>query len=127
MPSESELPPGARREFVELLFDYYRKAGRPTLRRISEWIKTHDDLAGTASRETTRCVLNGTTVPVQWSTAEAVFLALCVMANVDPDGTAYEDFGEKASHWEQAKQRWNDALDEPPNAPPSPWSDEPPF
>jgi hypothetical protein len=45
---------------------YYREAGRPTLREIGDVIAGRDDLAGTASKETIRRMLQGISVPAQW-------------------------------------------------------------
>ena len=63
MPSEADLPPGAVRDFVHLLFYFYRQAHRPKLREISDLIKK-SDLPGTASTETIRRMLPGTTFPL---------------------------------------------------------------
>ena len=132
-----DLPESARREFVEFLFYYYRLAGRPTLREISSYIDTHD-LSGTASKETIRRVLAGQRVPVQWLTAEAIFVGLCGLAGGDPDGRDWGGYIRPTSARHEYKQLWNAALDEgeppaevPPSDPwgaaPPPFGDEPPF
>jgi len=36
-------------------------------------------------------VLQGTRVPVQWLTAEAIFLALCALTRTDPESTYWDD------------------------------------
>jgi hypothetical protein len=129
MPSTYDLPEGPRREFVEELFAYYRDAGRPTLRHISDFIATNDDLAGTASKETVRRMLLGLTVPAQWETAHTVFLALCHLAAHDPDENRQtDDWGE--SRRSVFKHLWNNAideLDEPSSPADTSWPDEPPF
>jgi hypothetical protein len=84
LPSEGELPAGPVRDFAELLFGLYRKAHRPALRDVSEAIRRNDDLHGTASPETIRRMLLGTTVPVRWAIVEAVYLTLCDLAGLDP-------------------------------------------
>lgn len=120
-PSLSELPMGPRRVLVDVLFHYYRLAGRPTLRKISAWIEEHgDELAGTASKETVRRMLAGTTVPVQWETANAVFTALCGLAglNIEVRTNGY------TSRRAEFKDYWNKAIDDEPY---NPFSEEPPF
>lgn len=129
MPSTRGLPEGPRREFVEELFTHYRDAGRPTLRRISDFIAANDDLAGTASKETVRRMLQGLTVPTQWETAQTVFLALCHLAGRNPDlRRAMDPWGETSRS--VFKRLWNDAIDEHDDSSPppvDPWADEPPF
>jgi hypothetical protein len=83
-PSEAELPPGAVRDFAELLFWLFCKAHRPALREISAAIE-RSDRKGTASPETIRRMLLGTTVPVRWAIVEAVYLTLCDLAGLEPD------------------------------------------
>ncbi len=83
MPPEEDLPPGPRRRFVGELFVLYRKARRPTLREINEQIMRMD-LAGTASRETIRRMLQGVSVPANWETVEAVLTVLCDRAGITP-------------------------------------------
>jgi hypothetical protein len=84
-PSEAELPPGAVRDFAELLFWLFCKAHRPALRDISEKIRRNEYLHGTASPETVRRMLLGITVPVRWAIVEAVYLTLCEIAELEPD------------------------------------------
>ena len=60
------------------------------MRQITAYISDHE-LPGTASKETIRRVLQGTRVPVQWLTAEAIFLALCALARTDPESTYWDD------------------------------------
>jgi hypothetical protein len=125
MPSARDLPRGPRRDLVEELFFFYREAGRPTLRAISDWIKEQDGLAGTASRETIRRMLAGTSVPAQWETANAVFQALCKLAGRDPD-RKYPSHPDPRSHRERFKDMWNMAIDDSEPQPADPWA-EPPF
>lgn len=146
MPSEKALPPGSVRDFVELLFRLYRMAHRPALRTISEAIRRSDHLKGTASTETIRRMLRGTTVPANWSTVEAVYLTLCELAGWD-SSTVVEFYGRQASVQSHIEKAWHEALDSPderydldiPNEPheqpatfsptpaDDPWADEPPF
>ena len=129
MPSTSQLPPGPRRDFVEELFGSYRAAGRPTLAEISDRLAERDELTGTASRETVRRMLRGTTVP-KWATVEAVFLVLCEFAGRDPD-EHMEGSSISPSYREMLESVWNNALDADPASgpPPTVWAltDEPPF
>ena len=106
-PTLQELPRGARRDFVEGLFSLYQEAERPTLRDVSKEIERSDS-AATASPETIRRMLRGTTVP-SWRIVNAVVLALCRMANVDPDAAGHDE----PTRRELIKVRWNDALDNP--------------
>lgn len=111
MPSEADLPPGTKRDVVELLFELYRAARRPTLREISRKI-SDGDYRATASQETIRKMLHGTTVPANWETMEAVCSVLCDMAGwnlrtrLDLDGSTQAIGG-------HALDRWHRALDEP--------------
>ena len=135
MPSEEDLPSGTVRDFVWLLFYFYRQAHRPTLREISDRIR-NSDLPGTASTETIRRMLRGTTVPTHWDTVEAVFLALCDLARREPD-TRLTFQGDDLTRRAHLERLWHRALDEPGyyETPRDPWqsdgavdySDEPPF
>lgn len=133
MPSQSELPRGARRDFTEQLFSLYKEARRPGLREISAAVP--DDCPGTASTETIRRMLRGKTVPAHWQTVDAVFSALCLLAKVDPDEDIGDGFrGETVTRRELVEAAWHWALDEPAREPTpaesvdDPWAtDEPPF
>jgi hypothetical protein len=143
MPDEGALPSGAVRDFVWLLFHFYRQAHRPTLREISDRIKK-SDLPGTASTETIRRMLHGTTVPAHWGTVDAVLVVLSELAGKSPDSTlVYHD--EERTARKHLERLWHEALDNPTphyeqrvasyEPPPAPWeddspgsySDEPPF
>ena len=110
MPSEADLPPGTVRDLVELMFYFYRVARRPTLRKISDTIR-NGDYHGTASPETIRRMLHGTTVPA-WPTVEAVFEVLCDLGTVDPNGrlTWDDDVATRRVHLERC---WHRVMDEP--------------
>ncbi|MFH7337131.1 hypothetical protein [Streptomyces sp. KHY 26] len=131
MPTEDELPPGPRRKFVEELFFYYRAAGRPALRLITDDVATTVDVC-TASRETVRRMLRGQTVPVNWQVVDAVLTVLCARAGIDPEEERWEGgFTQGPSHRANLREAWNEALDTPATspAPQSGWGypDEPPF
>jgi hypothetical protein len=125
MPTSSEVPSREVRSFVEVLFNLYRQARRPPLRRISAEVE-RSDAHGTASPETIRRVLRGITVPSNWETVEAVLFGLCRIIGLSPD----DQYDEEAE-WtlkEILEARWNEALDHPHGNPSrDPWSDEPPF
>jgi hypothetical protein len=116
MPTQDELPAGPARDFVELLFRLYRAAHRPTLDTISMHIRDGSYIA-TASKETLRKMLRGTTIPANWPTVATVVVALCDLAGWEPDGSitmAYADGSQvEASVVEHADELWHRALDEP--------------
>jgi hypothetical protein len=115
MPTTDELPDGPRREFVTELRRYWRAAGRPALRKISRAIEGRTDLKEvTASQETIRRMLRGTTLPLERDRVYAVFHVLCEMGDIDPkadrwDGR-YDDDSE--TNWEYLHRLWDTALEE---------------
>jgi hypothetical protein len=111
MPTEAEIPRGARRNFVEQLFSLYKKARRPGLREISRAIP--DDAPGTASTETIRRILLGHTVPAHWETVDAVLTALCQLAGVDPDADIGDGYDDRGSLRDLVEGAWHEALDNP--------------
>jgi hypothetical protein len=112
MPSEAELPKGTVRDFVAVLFELYREAHRPTLRKISDAIRRRDDLSGTASTETIRRMLRGDTVPAHWEAVDAVLMVFCEMAGSNPDFERnYEDYS--SSRRQDLETAWHQALDHP--------------
>jgi hypothetical protein len=134
MPTEAELPSGSIRDFAMVLFDLYREAHRPPLRQISAAIDRRDDRRGTASAETIRRMLNGTTVPASWPTVEAVLLALCELGGTDPDQACGASDYPDMSWREALVHTWHRALDFPdeyhhlgPVQPDGTWPDDPPF
>ena len=98
MPSEDDLPRGTVRDFVELLFWFYRAARRPTLREISDRIQKMD-LPGTASDETIRRMMHGKTVPAHWETVDAVLEALCDLAGAGPRTESFIGGGDGSRRW----------------------------
>jgi hypothetical protein len=111
MPSEGELPYGPVREFVKFLFWMYSQAGRPTLEVISARIRD-SNFAGTASKETIRRMLKGTTVPPRWETTEAVVGILTEMCGWD-FGDPLKVHGRQMSLIAHVKRLWNEALNQP--------------
>lgn len=129
MPSEEELPDGPRRRFVTELRRYYRAAGRPPLRRISDAIENRnvDFNEITASQETVRRILRGTVVPHDWDRVNALLQVLCEMGGIDPNAEeAYDGYGERETIREYIKRLWDAALEEEPDAPPVPAPTPPP-
>jgi hypothetical protein len=100
MLGEDELPEGPRRDLVTKLQDYYEEAGLPPVQEISarcqELAEKNERLRGTASRETVRRMLSGssvlTSVP-HWENVELVYRALCDFAGKDPDASYVWDQG----------------------------------
>ena len=113
IPDEMDLPPGTVRDCATLLFYLYRKAHRPALRDISEAIRRDEDLKGTASPETIRRMLRGSSVPAHWATVEAVYLTLCDLAQLNPLRTEVEHNGETLSIRRHIENAWHPALDHP--------------
>lgn len=152
MPSISELPKGAKRDFVEELRRYYRAADRPPLRRVSEMIEKHADPVinrVTASPETVRRMITGKVLPVEVARVRAVFIIFCELSGMDPEGLRWQEYrdGGDENNWQYLRQLWDQALEEQPVSAASarapmrnlvrsedPWStsdrgysDEPPF
>jgi hypothetical protein len=133
MPSGNVLPAGGRRSFLYEVFRLYRQAGSPALKEVEKWIKENDNLDGTASSETIRRLLTLGKPPYRWHTAEAVILAFCHFARIDPeDDQRFSTEFEDVSFVDHMRFLWGEAMDEDPDAAPpqpspkDPW-DEPPF
>jgi hypothetical protein len=113
------------------------------LREISDRIR-RSDLPRTASTETIRRMLRGTTVPASWDTVYTVLYVLCELAGRTPDSLLTHDGTEGRAGW-HLERLWHEALDDPTpryaqresgyQPPPAPWdsdgqatyTDEPPF
>ncbi|MFF4385008.1 hypothetical protein [Kitasatospora sp. NPDC001547] len=122
MPSDWELPPGARRNFVEELWDYYRRAGRPTLQEIADAIAADYD-AFTASKETIRRAMLGKTVPINGDVVDAIFEVFCKRSKTDPNEDRWPhslDEVEPRRNW--WRHLWSLALEEEPSLPVQPGS-----
>ncbi|MEU4411540.1 hypothetical protein AB0F88_44165 [Streptosporangium sp. NPDC023963] len=120
MPSETELPKGPHRDFVEELRRYYRAAGRPPLRQVSRAIEDHTDLKEvTASQETVRRMLRGMVLPTDWNRVYAVFYVFCEMGGIDPESDRWENdnYREVESNGDYLKRLWDAALEETPHPP----------
>jgi hypothetical protein len=123
MPSKDELPEGPRREFVDELRRYYRAAGRPPLRRVSNLLEGRADLKEvTASQETVRRILRGIVIPTDWNRVNAVFQVFCEIGEIDPGADRWENsrFDEAESNREYVRRLWDAALEEEPNPSPIP-------
>ncbi|MBW4705170.1 hypothetical protein [Micromonospora sp. RL09-050-HVF-A] len=101
-----------------MLWRFYVAARRPTTRRIAETIEAWDDdrRRGTANHETVRRALRGESVGA-WQTVEMIFLALCEIADVDPEDTEDDDvdrWNPPLTHIERFHRCWNEAVDEAP-------------
>lgn len=108
MPRAIHMPsmaPGARRDYVENLFTYFRHANRPTLEQIAERLRNRQDLAGTVSKETLRKTLRGQTVPQRWENAQALFVVLCELAKIELDEAMGVDPWGGPTHEEHYRQR----------------------
>lgn len=122
MPSERDLPQGARRDFVEELWDYYRRAGRPTLQEIADAISADYDTF-TASKETIRRAMLGKTVPIDGDVADALFEVFCKRSKTDPNEDRWPDSmdgSEPRRDW--WRSLWSRALEEAPATPVGPGS-----
>ncbi|MFJ6777502.1 hypothetical protein ACIQOV_42220, partial [Kitasatospora sp. NPDC091257] len=122
MPSERDLPRGARRDFVEELWAYYRRASRPTLQEIADAIAADYDTF-TASKETIRRTMLGKTVPIDGDVADAIFEVFCRRSKTAPDEDRWpESVGEPESRRDWWRNLWSRALEEEPPTPVEPGS-----
>ena len=117
MPNETELPAGSVRDFVQVLFTLYRAAHRPTLEAMSKHIRDGGYTA-TASKETLRKMLRGTTISAQLADQVArIILALCELAGREPDDRITLELADgtimDASPMYLAETLWHEALDAP--------------
>ncbi|MFD7731296.1 hypothetical protein ACFV6F_13025 [Kitasatospora phosalacinea] len=112
MPDERALPPGPKRALAAELFMHFRVANRPALKDI---VATAAALPAPApvSRETVRRLLTGKG-HVTWPKVDAVFRALCRIANQDPDRQRWYNDGydnDETTCREHLNKLWNDCLD----------------
>jgi hypothetical protein len=130
MPSEEELPDGPRRKFVAELRRYYRAAGYPSLREVSQAVERHQDprlVKVTASAETVRRMITGKVLPVDLDRVYAVYHVLCEMSDgIDPGGMGWDDYGNQVSNWECLRELWGTAMEDDDDAPPLPRPAPPP-
>ncbi|MEV4804980.1 hypothetical protein AB0K18_33695 [Nonomuraea sp. NPDC049421] len=119
MPSKDQVPEGPHRDFLIIVFQMYRQAGRPSLKQIVNAAERMD-LQGTASMETIRRTLRGKIIPERWETAYAVYAPLCQLAEINPEAEYYMAVGDdwddryeppKSTHKEQFRRVWSAAFD----------------
>jgi hypothetical protein len=130
MPSEEELPDGPRRKFVAELRRYYRAAGYPPLREVSQAVEKHSDpkvKKVTAAAETVRRMITGKALPVDLDRVYAVFHVLCEMSDgIKPDDLRWDDYGNRQlTNWEYLRRLWDEAMEDDDDAPPLPQPPEP--
>jgi hypothetical protein len=108
---KNELPEGPRRDFVEELRRYYRAAGRPPLRHVSNLIEGRADLKEiTASQETVRRMLRGIVIPTDWNRVNAVFQVFCEIGEIDPVADRWEDsYNSEENNREYLRRLWDAA------------------
>lgn len=133
MPSEGELPDGPRRKFVAELRRYYRAAGYPSLREVSQAVEKHSDpkvKRVTASAETVRRMITGKVLPVDLDRVYAVFHVLCEMSEIDPGALRWDDgygrYDDDQTNWEYLRALWGAAMEDDDDAPPLPRPAPPP-
>ncbi len=106
VPQDHEL-------LIDMLWRFYVVADGPSTRRIAQVIATQDDdsRAGTANHETVRRTLRAAYLP-EWQTVEVIFLALCQIADVDPDDDDDSDYynddrwDTRRTHREELRRRY---------------------
>ncbi|MEU8003203.1 hypothetical protein AB0B66_18760 [Catellatospora sp. NPDC049111] len=100
----------------DALWRFYVAAGRPSTRKVAETIQSWDEerRTGSANHETVRRALKDEAVGA-WLTVEVIFLALCELADVDPDDSDDDDgWRDKYTHRENFHRYWHEAVDEAP-------------
>ena len=115
MPRRLSKPtdiPSNHEPLIDMLWRFYAAADDPSTRRIAEAIEELDDdqRKGTANPETIRRTLSAMNLP-QWGTVEVIFLALCQIANVDPDDIEPDEydnpgFGREPNRSHRDELRW---------------------
>ncbi|MEU2106415.1 hypothetical protein [Nocardia sp. NPDC019255] len=91
---------------IDMLWRFHVAANEPATREIARVIAElpDDQRNGTANHETVRRTLGAVKLP-QWPTVEVIFLALCQIANVDPDDTDVGDDDFNNDRWEPRAHR----------------------
>lgn len=111
LPRPTNVPEG-HSPLINKLWSFYVAANGPATRTIATVIEGLDDdqRNGTANHETVRRTLTAISLP-QWQTVEVIFLALCQIADVDPDD---EDDGDQwespRPHRERLQEYWRLAM-----------------
>ncbi|MEV6218784.1 hypothetical protein [Nocardia sp. NPDC051833] len=101
MSKPTSVPTDSQR-LIDMLWWFHMAAGDPSMRDIADAIEAldEDQWKGTANHETVRRTMGAITLP-QWETVEVIFLALCELANVDPDDVeSDEDENPGFNGWE---------------------------
>jgi hypothetical protein len=86
---------------IDMLWRFFIAADEPPMRKIARVINElpEDQRKGSANHETVRRTLRALTLP-QWETVEVIFLALCQIANVDPDDIEPDEDDYRGRDWE---------------------------
>ncbi|MBF6358301.1 hypothetical protein IU449_27770 [Nocardia higoensis] len=88
-------------QFIDMLWRFFIAADEPPMRKIAQVINElpEDQQKGSANHETVRRTLLALTLP-QWETVEVIFLALCQIADVDPDDVEPDEDNYRGRDWE---------------------------
>ncbi|MEV2192697.1 hypothetical protein AB0I02_17165 [Streptomyces phaeochromogenes] len=81
LPDETGLPPGPRRDMVVFVHELYQRAGKPSLRDLSEQIRARHDLPGTLSHDGVSSVLKGRNMP-RWPNLKSLVHVLAEQQQV---------------------------------------------
>ncbi|WP_151477104.1 hypothetical protein [Streptomyces albicerus] len=85
LPDETGLPPGPRRDMVVFVHELYQRAGKPSLRDLSEQIRARNDLPGTLSHDGVSSVLKGRNMP-RWPNLKSLVHVLAEQQQIgEPD------------------------------------------
>ncbi len=110
MPARLAKPtdvPEKHAPLIEMLWRFYIAAGEPSMRKIADAVQEldEDQRKSTANHETVRKTLRAINLPQQ-ETVEVIFLALCHLADVDPDDIEpSEDDNSGYNGWDQEPSR----------------------
>ncbi|MFI6225352.1 hypothetical protein ACIBEH_32735 [Nocardia salmonicida] len=102
--------PSNHEQLIDKLWLFHIAAGEPSMRDIALAIDALDDdqRKGTANHETVRRTMRALTLP-QWESVEVIFLALCQLANVDPDDVEPDENDNSGySGWEPPRSHRED-------------------
>ncbi|WP_433603727.1 hypothetical protein ACQPXH_33245 (plasmid) [Nocardia sp. CA-135953] len=110
MPRRLSKPtdvPENHERLIDMLWWFYMAANDPPTRKVARVIDElpDDQRNGTANHETIRRTLKAETLP-QWETVEVIFLALCQIANVDPDDKEPDGDGWESPRSHRDELQW---------------------
>ena len=114
MPRRLSKPtkiPDDHEQLINTLWRFYIAANGPSTRRVALVIEEleEDQRKGTANHETIRRTLSAIYLP-EWQTVEVIFLALCQIANVDPDddddSDEYDRWDPPGTHRDRLRRSW---------------------